>query len=93
MIDECEAVGGVKIGRENRSSRRNATLSTTNPTWRYLGSNSGRHGGKPATNRLSYGTAYCRPKYCSQFLDCYGGTVRTTEEQDLFCFIRFSFRP
>jgi hypothetical protein len=24
------------------------------------GSNPGRRGGKPATNRLSYGTAYCR---------------------------------
>jgi hypothetical protein len=30
-----------------------ATLSTTNPTWRYLG----HRGGKPANNRLSYGTA------------------------------------
>jgi hypothetical protein len=34
-----------------------ATLSTTNPTRLYLLSNPGRHGGKPATNRLSYGTA------------------------------------
>jgi hypothetical protein len=34
-----------------------ATLSTTNPTWPDLGSNRGRRGGKPATNRLSYGTA------------------------------------
>jgi hypothetical protein len=34
-----------------------ATLSTTNPTWPDLGSNPGRRGGKPATNRLSYGTA------------------------------------
>jgi hypothetical protein len=32
-----------------------ATLSTTNPTWPDLGSNPGRLGGKPATNRLSYG--------------------------------------
>jgi hypothetical protein len=35
----------------------NATSSTTNPTWLDLGSNPGRRGGKPATNRLSYGTA------------------------------------
>jgi hypothetical protein len=35
-----------------------ATLSTTNPTWHDLGSNPGRRGGKPATNHLSYGTAY-----------------------------------
>jgi hypothetical protein len=30
-----------------------ATLSTTNPTWPELGSNPGRRGRKPATNRLS----------------------------------------
>jgi hypothetical protein len=34
-----------------------ATLSTTNPTWPDLGSNPVRRGGKPATNRLSFGTA------------------------------------
>jgi hypothetical protein len=34
-----------------------ATLSTTTPTWPDPGSNPGRHGGKPATNRLSYGSA------------------------------------
>jgi hypothetical protein len=40
-----------------------ATLSTTNPTWPDLGSNPGRRGGKPATNRLSYGTALVRTNY------------------------------
>jgi hypothetical protein len=35
-----------------------ATLSTTNPTWLDPGLNPGRRGGKPATNRLSYGAAY-----------------------------------
>jgi hypothetical protein len=34
-----------------------ATFSTTNPTWPDPGSNPGRRGGKPATNRLSYGAA------------------------------------
>jgi hypothetical protein len=34
-----------------------ATWSTTNPTWPDPGSNPGRRGGKPATNRLSYDTA------------------------------------
>jgi hypothetical protein len=34
-----------------------ATLSTTNSTWLGPGSNPGRRGGKPATNRLSYGVA------------------------------------
>jgi hypothetical protein len=35
-----------------------ATLSTTNPTWTDPGSNLGHRGGKPATNRLSNGTAH-----------------------------------
>jgi hypothetical protein len=34
-----------------------AALSTTDPTWLDSGSNPGRRGGKPATNRPSYGTA------------------------------------
>jgi hypothetical protein len=34
-----------------------ATLFTTNPTWPGSGSNPGRRGGKPTSNRLSYGTA------------------------------------
>jgi hypothetical protein len=33
------------------------TLSTTNPTWPGLGSNTGLRSGKPATNRLSYDAA------------------------------------
>jgi hypothetical protein len=49
------------IGRGNRSTRRkptpNAALSTTNPTC-CSGANLDRHGGKPETNRLSYGTAF-----------------------------------
>jgi hypothetical protein len=40
-----------------------ATLSTTNPTCPDLGSNPGRRGGKPATNRLSYATASWQPEY------------------------------
>jgi hypothetical protein len=34
-----------------------ANLSITNPTWSDPGMNLGRSGGKPATNRLSYGAA------------------------------------
>jgi hypothetical protein len=34
-----------------------ATLSTTNHTWRDLGSDQGSRGGKPANNCLSYGAA------------------------------------
>jgi hypothetical protein len=65
----------------------NTTLSTTNPTWSDLGSNPGRRGGKPATNSLSYGTAYRLSKlmydqmfiiYCFCILAClsiYGSTA------------------
>jgi hypothetical protein len=35
-----------------------ATSSATDPTWPDLGSIPGRRGGKPATNRLSYDTAW-----------------------------------
>jgi hypothetical protein len=47
-------------GRQKYSEKPypSATLSTTNPTWPDLSSNSGCRGGNPATNRLSYGTAY-----------------------------------
>jgi hypothetical protein len=38
-----------------------ATLSTTNFTWPDPGLNPGRRGGKPATNRFSYGAAYTLP--------------------------------
>jgi hypothetical protein len=49
-----------------------ATLSTTNPTWPDPGLNPGRRGGKPATNRFSYGAAnnklltYIRQVSCSK---------------------------
>jgi hypothetical protein len=36
-----------------------AALSITDPMWLDLGSNQGRRGGKPATNLLSYSTAFC----------------------------------
>jgi hypothetical protein len=38
-------------------TRPSAKVSTTNPTWPDPGSNTGRCGGKPATNRLSYAAA------------------------------------
>jgi hypothetical protein len=54
----------MKLTGENRSTRRetcpSATLSTTNPTWTDSGSNPGLRGEKPATNRLSHGTAQAR---------------------------------
>jgi hypothetical protein len=51
---------GRMIGRGNLSTRKNpahsAALTTTNPTC-CPEANPGRSSGKPATNRLSYGTA------------------------------------
>jgi hypothetical protein len=63
MIDEgdCGAIGGMRIGRGNRSTRRKPApvpfCPPQNPTWPDPGSNPGRRGGKPATSRLSYGAA------------------------------------
>jgi hypothetical protein len=54
-VGDCGEIGGMKIGRGNRSTRRKPV--TTNPTWLDPGLNPGRRGGKPATNRLSYGAA------------------------------------
>jgi hypothetical protein len=64
MIDEgdCGAIGGMKIGRGSRSIQRKPAPAPLcppqNPTWPDPGSNPGRRGGKPATNRLSYGAAF-----------------------------------
>jgi hypothetical protein len=59
MIDEgeCGAIGGTKIGRGNRSTRRKPAPAPLCPTWPDPGSNLGRRGGRSATNRLSYGAA------------------------------------
>jgi hypothetical protein len=48
-------IGGMMIGKGNRSTR-SASLSTTNPTC-CPDANPGLRDGKPATNRVSYGTA------------------------------------
>jgi hypothetical protein len=55
MIHEgdCAAIGGVKIGRGIRSTRRKTCPSATLSRAR----TPDRSGGKPATNRLSYGAA------------------------------------
>jgi hypothetical protein len=65
----------MKLTGENRRTRGktcpSATLSTTNPTLTDPGSNPGLRGGRPATNRLSHGTAdelaYSRPSPCFAF--------------------------
>jgi hypothetical protein len=51
---EWDLVGETEVLRENLPS---VTLYTTNPTCPDVGSNPSRRGGKPATNRLNYGTA------------------------------------
>jgi hypothetical protein len=56
---EWESAGETKELGGNLPS---ATLSTINPTLLDMGSNPGSRGGKPATNRLSYGTAQNRPQ-------------------------------
>jgi hypothetical protein len=52
----------------------NATFSNRSPTLHNLGSNRGLYDGKPATNRLNYGTAFKGPlvglKFCLLH-DCY----------------------
>jgi hypothetical protein len=52
---EWELAGKTKLLRENLLQ---CHFSTTNPTWPDVGSNLGCHGGRPATNRLNYGTAH-----------------------------------
>jgi hypothetical protein len=51
---EWRLAGETEVLGENCHS---PTLSTTNPTRLDKGLNPGRRGGKPATNRLSYGAA------------------------------------
>jgi hypothetical protein len=51
---ECELAGETELFGEICPT---ATLSNINPTWPDPGSNPGRRGGKPATNRLSRGKA------------------------------------
>jgi hypothetical protein len=55
QLMEWELAGNTEVLGENLPS---ATLFITNPTLPDLGSNPGRRGGKPATKRLSYGTAF-----------------------------------
>jgi hypothetical protein len=57
--DECGAIGGMKIGRGNRSTRRKLAPAPLCPPQiphdQTRARTPDRRGGKPATNRLSYG--------------------------------------
>jgi hypothetical protein len=53
--------GGMKVGKGNRNTRRKPAPASLCPPQIPLSrpdSNPGRRGGKPATNRLSYGAAF-----------------------------------
>jgi hypothetical protein len=76
------AIGGMKIGRGNRSARRKPTIAPLcppqNPTWQTRSRSSDRSGEKPATNRLSYGAAFFSPILVASY-DSQGhsGGIRT----------------
>jgi hypothetical protein len=52
---ECRLAGETEVLGENLAQRH--FCPSQNPTWPDSGLNPGRRGGKPATNRLSYGAA------------------------------------
>jgi hypothetical protein len=52
---ECRLAGETEILGENLPQRH--FCPSQNPTWPDSGLNPSRRGGKPATNRLSYGAA------------------------------------
>jgi hypothetical protein len=52
---ECRLAGETEVLGENLPQRH--FCPSQNPTWLDPGLNPGRWGGKPATNRLSYGAA------------------------------------
>jgi hypothetical protein len=93
--NECGAVGGMSIGKGNRSTQRNpAPVPLFPPQFPYdLTSVRTRAAvvGSRETNHLSYGTAYC-PKYCSRFLDCFGARLELLKSRH-YPFFAFRFAP
>jgi hypothetical protein len=84
---DCGEIGGMKIGRENRSTRKktypSAILSITNPTWL----DPGRRGGKP--QRLtawamarSTGNHYFLPDAKPEIIANYFRSVENTYKLD-----------
>jgi hypothetical protein len=57
---ECRLAGEIEVLGENLPQRH--FCPSQNLTWPDPGVNPGRRGGKPATNRLSYGAAKLRVK-------------------------------
>jgi hypothetical protein len=58
---ECRLAGENEVLGENLPQRQ--FCPSQNPTWPDPGRNPGRRGGKPATNRLSYGAAQTHNKH------------------------------
>jgi hypothetical protein len=80
----------MKLTGENRRTRRktcpSATLSTTNPTWTDPGSNSGLRGERPATNRLSHGTAFSKIDRTAQMylrISCLSSSSRSLRTETM----------
>jgi hypothetical protein len=87
--DECGTIGGMRIGRENRSTRRktypSATLSTTNSIWQGQGSNPGRRGRKSMSNRLSYGSARANESVKQEIIRALLAVCFTPVSRTAFC--------
>jgi hypothetical protein len=76
---ESRLAGETEVLEENLPQRH--FCPSQNPTWADPGLNPGRRGGKPATNRLSYGAAFCIRVTlgpCSQAV----GMEKETQRQD-----------
>jgi hypothetical protein len=72
MIDDgdCGAIGGMKIGRGNQSTRRKPAAAPFCPPQiphDHPVLEPDRRGGNPATNHLSYGAAYHAVQYLLKF--------------------------
>jgi hypothetical protein len=63
---ECRLAGETEVLGKNLPQRH--FCPSQNPTWPDSDLNPGRRGGKPATNRLSYGAAYFLALVLSSFL-------------------------
>jgi hypothetical protein len=72
----------------SEKTRPSAILFTTNPTWPDPGLNPGRRGGKPATNRLSYGAAFVIGNFSSCMWPL-GRSETVTDSEDCYAFKDF----
>jgi hypothetical protein len=85
---ECRLAGETEVLRENLPQRH--FYPSQNSTRPDPGLNPGRRGGKPATNRLSYGTAFVVHLLISYFLKIYFNTILTSAICSGKLFLSFS---